>query len=214
MKKLLLILVFIISSSLLYAKSDIQITSPFVSFFNNFEVSSEGPDYEKSSFFNMSNSAIKIMNYNYVFFDRFGFYESFSLVNTTIKSSNPNDSSSGLQISFGPAFMIFDNSLIYMNVSVGPDIQIFSNGVVLGVETDFQVKFTANRRCSPVIGTTVDFDFYSSQKAVDYLDKIKTIKYSSNYTYTEHYKEPVEYAIRKYLYFYVRPYIAFCVNLY
>ena len=36
MKKLFLILVFMVPLSLLNAKSDIQITSPFVSFFNKF----------------------------------------------------------------------------------------------------------------------------------------------------------------------------------
>lgn len=214
MKKLFLILVFMVPLSLLNAKSDIQITSPFVSFFNKFEVLSEGVEYENSKFFNMSNSFIKIMNHNYLLFGRFGFYESFSLVDTTIRSSSPDDSISGLQISFGPSYVIVDNSSLCMSVSTGPDIQFFSNGFVFGIETDFQLKFTANRRCSPVIGTSVDFDFYSSQKAVDYIDRIKTIEYSNNYTYSEHYKEPVEYSINKYLNFYVRPYIAFCINLY
>lgn len=214
MKKIVLILVFMLSSSLLSAKSDIQITLPLFSCFNKFEVVSDGVEYENSNFFNLNNSIIRVMNYNYLFFDRYGFFESVSIVNTKIGSANPNNSYIGLQISFGPAFMIFDNNTLCMNVSAGPNIQIYSNGVVLGIETDFQLKFTANRRCSPVIGTTVDFDFYSSQKAVGYIDKIKTTKYSNNYTYTEHYKEPVEYTIKKYLDFYVRPYLAFCVNLY
>lgn len=215
MKRICFFLMFLSLYALINAKSDIQITSPLVSFFNKYEVESEGVKKNNDALFKMSNSVVRIMNYNYLWNNKFGFFETVSLVDTTIIPADPDGSLSGLQISLGPSLILFDANSIYVTASTGPSIQFFSNGIVLGIESDFQLKFTANRRCSPVIGSSVNLDFYSTQKAVTYVDKYRTIKYpNSNYTYSEHYKEPVEYSINKYLNFYVRPYIAFCINLY
>lgn len=90
---------------------------------------------------------------------------------------------------------------------------LFGLADFLSAESATQVKLTPKRRCSPVFGVNANFDFYSTKKAVEYVANFKTSEIC-NYTYTEHYQEPVYHEITKYLCFYLCPYISFCVNLY
>ena len=75
MKRICFFLMFLSLYALINAKSDIQITSPLVSFFNKYEVESEGVKKNNDALFKMSNSVVRIMNYNYLWNNKFGFFE-------------------------------------------------------------------------------------------------------------------------------------------
>lgn len=204
----LFILVFIGYAN---AKSDLQLTAPVFSLFNKTEISAENNNLDYKQFFLMDNSIVRISNRNLFGKNKIGIYEAVSLV------MSQTSGGMGLQIAMGSVLNIFDRELLCINGCLGPHLQFYSDGVVLGGEADLQLKFTPNRRCSPVIGTIINLDFYSSQKIIEVKRGTKKIytKYGSVelVEYYEYY-ETIERKINRFLHFYVEPYIAFCINLY
>ena len=203
MKKFTLLLILLFCVELVSAKSDIQLSSPLFSLFNKFEVSSESFTYNSESFFISGDSLLRVANQNY-FNDRFGFYESISICTSTFWTMY----SFGIKIALGPSIKILNAEYVDINMCLGPDIQITGKGIILGSEIDIQAKFTPNRRCSPIIGTIINFDFFSTFKT----QKKYLIRRTSEYVY--YYSTNIDENIQKYIHFYVQPYIAFCVNLY
>ncbi len=212
MKKIILILIMLFSVELLSAKSDIQLSAPLVSLFNKWDISSESYNYNYGTFFTSGDSLYRAVNQNY-FNDRFGFYESVSICIPNFGMIHYW----GIKIALGPSIKILNAKYADINLCLGPDILISGQGIIIGSELDFQVKFTPNRRCSPIIGSIINLDFFSTlsiQKQV--LIGRTSESYYGNNTYYSTYYYPVyvEEKVQKLFHFYVQPYIAFCVNLY
>lgn len=202
------------------ASSDIQITSPIVSFFENYNVSGEGVECKGNNIFTYGDSALRITNQNFIGDFNLGFYESVSLVlGSNIYLSNYN---AGIQFSIGPVYKIVDIEKMMINCGIGPHFQIYEDGYILGGEIDSQIKFSSNRRCSFIIGAITNFDLYSTRKFYEYvwrteiqtLSSISSSKFYSEVNSVYTYEEKVEHKVSKYFHFYLKPYISFCVNLY
>ena len=206
---------FVIFSYLLFvfflsAESDIQITTPIVTFFKNQEVYGDNRKDEIKNFFELEPILLEIKNTNLIGNGHFGFYETLMLGANNLQGNNLEF---GLHLSIGGLYNCFRNDWVSLNIGAGPHIKIFKQGIILGGEIDFYGKFTPNRRCSPVVGFTVNCDFFTTHPGGYYETVIRT--YSNEYYYrtTWEYRY-VEYSIIRYFDFYVQPYIAFCVNLY
>lgn len=196
MKKLLFIIIFFCAIGTLHAKSDIQI-SPFLpAFFSNVNATINDVNFSDKKLFRISDSFWRLSNQNYLW-EKYGFYETVSFANFDTISIDGLDSL-GIKISVGFCYNLISNDIIDLNCITGPNIAIYGGGIVLGYEVDSQIKFLAKRRFSPVIGAIINYDFYTSLKAID--DK----------TY---YTPLPKYDINNYSYFYVLTYVAFCINL-
>lgn len=217
MKRFIFVVIFFMSISSLSAESDIQITSPFFSFFNNINITTkDGYDLQYEKFLLSAFSILQIKNQNYLGEHKIGFYESFSIVNSLVMDYNNyavHDLGFGGEVSAGCLFKAFENNIIEANCGAGPHLKIFEGGIVLGADSDIQAKFFPKRRCSPVIGTRINFDFFSSQKIYESVKRTRNVENDFYYDSYETYYEYVGHDIKKYLVFYVQPYIAFCVNL-
>ena len=198
--------VFLFISIFAHAKSDFQLYAPLLSFFKNMEVTGDQYRFEKKQFFEYGPNLYEIKNINLINDRKFGFYEAFMLAGNDMPSSIIN---MGLQISIGGVFQFFENKIVSTTFELGPHLQIYGNGIILGSEFNISAKFTPDRRCSPVVGITANLDFYSNRTCGFYETR-------TNYYYSSFYIDRVfvEYPIVKYFDFYIQPYIAFCVNLY
>ena len=191
----------------LSAESDIQISMPIFSFFDNgyAEWQDATKAYSDKTSKMISTGRLEVIcikNCNFPKSQRVGFYETVSLCDPN--SANSEDDGIGLLLAVGGLIKLIEVSNTLFNIGAGFHVQMWSpNGIRLGAEGDMHLKFTKNRRCSPVIGATVQCDFYSNEKVGIYY-------YDNNGYYSSRHSE--YYAVDKYFHFFVKPYIALGVN--
>lgn len=211
MKKTLLILLIICSVKTVYAKNDIQIAPLIPSFFTNLKATIDNIDYTYQEFVSLGDSFWRISNQNYLWNNNYGFYESIAITPPRVQVDINNFF--GIKLSVGFAYNIFDNSIINLNNNTGTHISFFKDGIVLGVESDFHIKFLPTKRFSPVIGTIFNFDFYSSLNPVQSVPKKSSITCDDSYqTNGEPLYELKYYYLQKYRHFFVQLYLSFCIN--
>lgn len=214
MKKIVLMFVLILFTGILSAKSDIQLTLPLLSFFNKTMISAEDYTINNNNLFAIFDSNLRLLNQNYIRDNKIGFYESVTISTPTIDEIN---SFWGIKIALGPSVKMLESNYVNLNACLGPDIQIFEKGIIIGSEIDIQAKFTPKRRCSPIVGAICNIDFYSSLPIYESVIKEKAGEYryeNQIYLYTDWYIEYEKHKTQKYFHFYLQPYIAFCINLY
>ena len=216
MKRFLLVLIgsCFMGMGIMSAESDIQVGNPLLGLFYNSNIESADTatetkvyTYEDSSFFRFGISLFSIKNQNILFLDRFGFYEAIDLP----MGAADNGYSLGpvLQISAGGVYKVFENDMISFILSAGPHVQLADSAFSFGADIDFQTKIIPTKLCSPVVGLKTNLNFYSHHIVSRRTEKLVYDEYERVYDYKYSYED---YSIRKFLEFYLQPYISFCVN--
>ncbi len=205
MKKIFMLLPVLVLSSIasMNAESDIQISMPLISLCDIYSASwndrTETQTYEKNKFYSIVSNfdIIKIKNTNFPKTQKFGFYESIGIGSVSVIN---NYSPFIITFSLGGAFKIYETETSLLLADAGLHLKAGESDYIwLGAEADFQYKLTKHRRCSPIFGFIVNFDFYSNEEK----EERNTTKYPYQ---TEKYK------LDSYFHFYIQPYIALGIN--
>lgn len=188
-----------------YAESDIQLSWPMISLFENKYVEWENYSYKRGKSFDFSGNLFEITNHNFIWSEKIGFYESFALM--ADKYSWGEDNLCFL-FSGGVSYKVLENRKLDLLADGGLHIDIHSfEFIELGVESDFQFKFTPKRRCSPIFGINVNFNFYTNGKSNPFITE-----YNCDYR-NSYWRYKPDSDIKKYFKFCILPYIALGFNI-
>ena len=205
-KFLFLFFLFFVSANI-NAKSDIQLSWPMISLFESSYTEWENYTYKKGHIFDYSGNLFEITNHNFIWLEKLGFYESVSII---ADKSSWGKNFLSLQFSGGSSFYVCNCQKFEILADAWLHILLHSlKYIELGIEGDFQLKFTPKRRCSPILGINANFNFYANGPAQGLVGEY--IRSLSSYLSYEIYKPDSK--IEKYFKFNIQPYIALGINL-
>lgn len=210
MKKFFIVMAIIFAGHFCFAESDVQISTQPLSIYQFKHITWDNLRYTESLVFRYSGNVFGITNHNFLWNNRFGFYESINFfVNTTF----------GVNIAAGPCLKLYENNIIQMTAGIGVHSTFYTlNHIEFGLESDFRAKFLRQKKFSPVIGLRLDFDFLTNGSSDDVVDTfINALVNNTATSAAEAQKDPnttiintsyyIDKTVKQFLAFYVKPYI-------
>ena len=210
MKKFFISLLILITGAVCFAESDLQISTQPFSLYQYKYITWDNLKYMESLGFQYSGNVLGITNHNYLWKNRFGFYEAINFfVDTTF----------GINLAAGPCFKIYENDNILLTAGAGVHSTFYTpEHIEFGLESDFSVKFFKKKRFSPVLGLRLDFDFLTNGKSDDVVHVyINALVNNTASNVVEAQKTPetqwvdwavsIDKSVKQFFAFYVKPYI-------
>ncbi|MDE5898806.1 MAG: hypothetical protein K2H09_06025 [Treponemataceae bacterium] len=175
------------------ASSDLSFTITLQNMYENYTI--DGLKYRRNT---VEGIAFSFSNYNFLDSgDHFGFFESVKFVfagrigiDAMAGPAFAVSPSESFRIQIGPGFHIAYSEDSFF---IGEDRDSNEAKLNLGLGVDVQMKFTANRRCSPLLGFLFQWDPYCHQEKIS--SGTATVTPFSQYN--------------RFVFF---PYFSFCVN--
>ena len=156
-KRFAFILLILLSLSKLNAQGDIQVALPIITgslfSFNQY--------YDSTSISDI-NPTICIKKTDFFEDNKIGIYESlaFSKKNT-ISVFHFFEGETGIKLAVGPVYKFNEKDNYYMVIGSGPQVTFFKDQMYLGVEIDFQTRFSPKKQFSPVVGVCSDINLFN-----------------------------------------------------